>query len=150
MKNALFVLQFSCWHFSMQGFLRNLSFLRTVFNPTYTILDMRQCSSTELIARWTMGFDVLFIQKSILGRLWWPRLEFTGTTLYGVNTTTGLIGRHLDTWDSIETQEYFSIEGFAHSSCSSQVPRPTFHLAQVCHLFTISMHKMSEEQIGCA
>jgi hypothetical protein len=61
-----------------------------------------------------MGFDVLFIQNSILGRIWWPRLEFTGTTLYGVNETTGLIDRHVDTWDSIEKQEYFSIEGFAH------------------------------------
>jgi hypothetical protein len=107
----------------LQGFLQNISFLRVVFNPTYTILDIREYSGTELLARWTMGFDVLFIQKSSLGRFWWPRLEFTGTTLYGINKSSGLIERHLDTWDSIEKQEYFSLEGFVHMLSQIFTPR---------------------------
>ena len=99
---------------TLQGFVRNLDFLKSVFDPTYQILGFRDVNDTDTLARWTMGFDVLPIQRSPLGRWWWPRLEFTGTTLYGTSAKTGLIERHLDTWDSIEHQEYFSLEGFRH------------------------------------
>lgn len=94
--------------------MRNLAFLKTAFDPSYEILGFRDVNATDTLARWTMGFDVLPIQRSPLGRWWWPRLEFTGTTLYGTSAETGLIERHLDTWDSIERQEYFSVEGFRH------------------------------------
>jgi hypothetical protein len=36
-----------------------------------------------------------------------------GTTTYVIDPETGLIVRHLDTWDSIDNQKYFSVEGFA-------------------------------------
>jgi len=60
-----------------------------------------------------MAFDVLPIQRSPLGAFWQPRLAFTGTTVYGVSPSTGKVERHVDTWDSIRNQRYFSAEGFA-------------------------------------
>lgn len=42
------------------------------------MLDIRQISDAEVEARWTMGFDVLPIKTSPLGKFWQPRMEFTG------------------------------------------------------------------------
>jgi hypothetical protein len=55
---------------------------------------------------------VLPIKNSPLGAFWQPRMEFTGTTIYATNPKTGLVEQHLDTWDNIESQQYFSVEAF--------------------------------------
>eukprot|EP00892_Ulva_mutabilis_P009912 jgi/Ulvmu1/7293/UM035_0081.1 len=96
----------------IQGFDKNLKFLKSAFNPSYKMLDIRQISDTEVEARWSMGFDVLPIKNSPMGKYWQPRMEFTGTTIYGIDPETGLVNRHYDTWDSISQQKYFSVEGF--------------------------------------
>ena len=62
----------------MQGFVKNLKFLKSAFDPTYEMLDIRQISESDIEARWTMGFDVLPIKNSPLGKFWQPRMEFTG------------------------------------------------------------------------
>jgi hypothetical protein len=97
----------------VQGFARNLKCLKSVFNPTYEILDMRKLSDTSFEARWSMNFDVVPVKKSPLGRVWQPGLRFTGTTIYGTNPETGLIERHIDTWDNLKKSDYFSPEAFA-------------------------------------
>lgn len=96
----------------IEGFAKNLKFLKSAFNPTYDMLDIKQVSDTDIAARWTMGFDVLPIKNSPLGKVWQPRMEFTGVTIYGTDDD-GLIARHYDTWDSIAQQQYFSTEGFS-------------------------------------
>ena len=75
----------------MQGFAKNLKFLKNGFDPSYDILDMRKISDTDFEARWSMGFEVLPIKKSPLGKFWQPKLNFTGTTIYCTNAETGKI-----------------------------------------------------------
>lgn len=36
----------------------------------------------------------------------------TGTSMYGFNPANGKINRHIDTWDSIQNQQFFSFEAF--------------------------------------
>lgn len=47
-----------------------------------------------------------------LSRFWDPVITFTGTSTYGFNPSNGRINRHIDTWDSIQNQQYFSFEAF--------------------------------------
>ena len=41
-----------------------------------------------------------------------PQIVFTGLSTYVFNPTTGRIAMHIDVWDSISNNEYFSVEGF--------------------------------------
>lgn len=47
-----------------------------------------------------------------LSRWWCPSITFTGTSAYGFNPANGRINRHVDTWDSIQQQRFFSMEAF--------------------------------------
>ncbi|XP_021276457.1 heme-binding-like protein At3g10130, chloroplastic isoform X2 [Herrania umbratica] len=42
---------------------------------------------------------------------WKPELVFTGTSVMGINPNNGKFCSHLDFWDSIENNDYFSLEG---------------------------------------
>ncbi|XP_017983851.1 PREDICTED: heme-binding-like protein At3g10130, chloroplastic isoform X3 [Theobroma cacao] len=42
---------------------------------------------------------------------WKPELAFTGTSVMGINPKNGKFCSHLDFWDSIENNDYFSLEG---------------------------------------
>ncbi|KAJ6862873.1 heme-binding-like protein [Populus alba x Populus x berolinensis] len=42
---------------------------------------------------------------------WKPELVFTGTSIMGINPQTGKFSSHLDFWDSIGNNNYFSLEG---------------------------------------
>ncbi|PPR80731.1 hypothetical protein GOBAR_AA39979 [Gossypium barbadense] len=42
---------------------------------------------------------------------WKPELVFTGTSVMGINPNNGKFCSHVDFWDSIENNEYFSLEG---------------------------------------
>ena len=37
---------------------------------------------------------------------------YAGTSTYGFNPANGRINCHIDTWDSIQNQQYFSFEAF--------------------------------------
>lgn len=41
-----------------------------------------------------------------------PSIQTPGTSAYGFNPASGRINRHVDTWDSITNQQYFSLEAF--------------------------------------
>lgn len=118
-----------------------------------------------------MGFDVLPVTKSPLGKFWTPKLEFTGdygccpylcmcsgqnrhllcktekaenrffcdvgTTVYGIDEQTGLINLHLDTWDCVKNQDYFSVEAFQdvlsqifNFQRTPDIPTPQFTVLQ--------------------
>lgn len=49
----------------------------------------------------------------MLGKVFRPTIIFTGTSTYVFNPDSGRICVHIDEWDSIENQEFFSLEGFA-------------------------------------
>ncbi|CAO2822756.1 unnamed protein product [Amaranthus hypochondriacus] len=42
---------------------------------------------------------------------WKPELIFTGTSVMGINPETGKFCSHVDYWDSIKKNDYFSLEG---------------------------------------
>ncbi|XP_021764518.1 heme-binding-like protein At3g10130, chloroplastic isoform X2 [Chenopodium quinoa] len=42
---------------------------------------------------------------------WKPELVFTGTSVMGINPETGKFCSHVDYWDSIKANDYFSLEG---------------------------------------
>jgi uncharacterized membrane protein len=39
-------------------------------------------------------------------------LLLAGTSMYGFNPANGRINRHIDTWDSVSNQQFFSWEAF--------------------------------------
>lgn len=41
-------------------------------------------------------------------------LVFTGTSKLGINPETNRFCSHIDTWDAIQNQDYFSVEAFLH------------------------------------
>ena len=52
---------------------------------------------------------------------WRPALTLTGTSDYAVNTATGQITSHLDTWDALSDNSYLSVSPIAvgqRPSCS--------------------------------
>ncbi|KAH9322246.1 hypothetical protein KI387_016885, partial [Taxus chinensis] len=59
----------------------------------------------EITTRWTMVMTFGLLP-------WKPQLVFTGTSLMGLNPQTGKFCSHVDYWDSIKQNDYFSFEGF--------------------------------------
>jgi len=98
---------------TIQGYLQNIKFLKTIFDPTFTLRDIQQTGEYEITTRWTMVMKPTF-GKFIPFGFWEPTLTFTGTSQMGVNPNTGKFNRHIDTWDAIEEQGYFSFEAFVH------------------------------------
>ncbi|EFJ51522.1 hypothetical protein VOLCADRAFT_57138 [Volvox carteri f. nagariensis] len=99
---------------SLSGYLFNIAFLRAAFDPRFTLHDMRPSLDEPygITTRWTMSMR--FTPAAVLPtRTYWnPTITFTGTSTYVFNPLSGKIFRHIDTWDSISNQEFFSVEGF--------------------------------------
>lgn len=93
-------------HTTIQGYTQNIQFLKNVFNPTFILRDIKQTGESEITFRWTMHMRPVV---PFLGAL-----TFTGTSRLGISPDTGKFNRHIDTWDAIENQRYFSIEAFVH------------------------------------
>jgi hypothetical protein len=55
--------------------------------------------------RWTMDMVAAGIDRELV---------FTGTSRLGVNPQTNRFCSHIDTWDAIRNQEFFSLEAFLH------------------------------------
>lgn len=129
----------------VQGFVRNLAFLKAAFNPTYEVFAVRQLNDTDVEARWSMSFDVVPILDSPLGSFWRPRMEFTGTSIYGTNPETGLVERHIDGWDNLDVSDYFSAPAFVDVLSQifslEQTPRlegPSFTLLKCAPLMGVT------------
>lgn len=103
-------------HTSIQGYLLNIAFLRRVFDPSFSLLDIRQTGPYEITTRWSMKMQPTFIKFPALQRVWNPVLTFTGTSVMVVNPATGRFNRHEDTWDALSDsgQKFFSLEAFIH------------------------------------
>jgi len=116
---------------TVEGYIKNIKFLKNVFSPTFILHDIAQTGTYEITTRWTMTMTPVglphrqrlplpgFSPSSSSSRgtcsiEWNPRLTFTGTSVMGINPETGRFCRHKDTWDAIENQTYFSLEAFLH------------------------------------
>jgi hypothetical protein len=73
---------------SLSGYLLNIQFLRSVFDPTFELLDIRQSGPHDVTTRWAMTMRPTFVRFG-LQNFWDPTLKFTGTSVMSVNPATG-------------------------------------------------------------
>lgn len=95
---------------SLQGYLFNIAMLKTLFAPVYEMHDIRATGENEITARWTMTMQ--FTWNGPIRGFWNPKLVVTGISIYGLNEENGKINKHIDLWDSINNQQFFSLEAF--------------------------------------
>lgn len=91
-------------HDSISGYLFNIALLKNLFRPQFFLHWVKQTGTYEITTRWTMVMKFMLLP-------WKPELVFTGTSIMGINPQTGKFNSHLDFWDSIENNNYFSLEG---------------------------------------
>ncbi|KAK4343473.1 hypothetical protein RND71_036567 [Anisodus tanguticus] len=91
-------------HDSIDGYLFNISMLKQLFRPDFQLHWAKQTGPYEITTRWTMVMKFVLLP-------WKPELIFTGTSVMGVNPKTNKFNSHVDCWDSIQNNDYFSLEG---------------------------------------
>ncbi|KAF9662474.1 hypothetical protein SADUNF_Sadunf18G0056900 [Salix dunnii] len=91
-------------HDSISGYLFNIALLKNLFRPQFFLHWVKQTGTYEITTRWTMVMKFMLLP-------WKPELVFTGTSIMGINPQTGKFNSHSDFWDSIENNNYFSLEG---------------------------------------
>lgn len=103
-------------HTNLSGYLANIAFLKKVFDPTFTLLDIKPTGRYEITTRWAMEMKPTFTRllPGVLQRYWNPVLNFTGTSILTIDPETQQFSSHIDTWDSIRNQKFFSLEAFTH------------------------------------
>eukprot|EP00884_Botryococcus_braunii_P022101 jgi/Botrbrau1/8575/Bobra.0359s0038.1 len=95
----------------IKGYLFNIAALRRVFDPDYKLLDLRQTGEFEITTRWSMRMR---LSINPIPKYWPAQMLFTGVSILGINPSTGRFNRHIDYWDAIKDQKYFSLEAFGH------------------------------------
>ncbi|XP_020249279.1 uncharacterized protein LOC109826660 isoform X2 [Asparagus officinalis] len=92
-------------HDTIGGYLFNIRLLKGLFDPKFELHSVRQTGPYEITTRWTMVMTFVLLP-------WKPQLVFTGVSIMGVNPKTQKFCSHMDRWDSIQNNDYFSLEGF--------------------------------------
>ncbi|CAN0923435.1 Heme-binding-like protein At3g10130, chloroplastic [Linum grandiflorum] len=91
-------------HDDINGYLFNIAALKTVFRPKFQLHWVKKTGPYEITTRWTMVMPFMVLP-------WRPELVFTGTSVMGVNPSNGKFCSHVDYWDSVSNNDYFSLEG---------------------------------------
>ncbi|XP_066368964.1 uncharacterized protein [Miscanthus floridulus] len=91
-------------HDTIDGYLFNIRLLKLLFRPDFYLHAVKQTGPYELTTRWTMVMKFMLLP-------WKPELVFTGLSIMGVNPQNLKFNSHVDLWDSIQNNEYFSSEG---------------------------------------
>ncbi|KAL2929382.1 hypothetical protein RDABS01_034793 [Bienertia sinuspersici] len=91
-------------HDTIAGYLFNIALLKKLFRPDFLLHWAKQTGPYEITTRWTMVMTFVLLP-------WKPELVFTGTSVMGINPETGKFNSHVDYWDSIKNNDYFSMEG---------------------------------------
>ncbi|KOM40158.1 hypothetical protein LR48_Vigan04g035600 [Vigna angularis] len=91
-------------HDTLSGYLFNIALLKTIFKPQFQLHWVKPVGPYEITTRWTMVMKFALLP-------WKPELIFTGTSVMGINPENGKFCSHLDFWDSIQKNDYFSFEG---------------------------------------
>ncbi|XP_024023103.1 uncharacterized protein LOC21408317 isoform X2 [Morus notabilis] len=92
-------------HESLSGYLFNIAFLKTLFKPQLQLHWVKQTGPHEITARWTVVMEYVLLP-------WKPELVLTGTSIMGINPETGKFCTHVDLWDSVRENNFFSMEAF--------------------------------------
>eukprot|EP01026_Neomeris_dumetosa_P048136 TRINITY_DN4154_c0_g1_i2.p1 TRINITY_DN4154_c0_g1~~TRINITY_DN4154_c0_g1_i2.p1 ORF type:complete len:390 (+),score=32.42 TRINITY_DN4154_c0_g1_i2:97-1266(+) len=98
---------------NIQGYIFNIKMLKNVFRPDYILHEIRQTGENEITTRWTMTMKFFLGRMDPIKRFWQPKLVFTGTSVMGYNPLNKRFNKHWDFWDSLENNEYLSLEGVA-------------------------------------
>ncbi|KAK2630723.1 hypothetical protein QOZ80_6AG0544140 [Eleusine coracana subsp. coracana] len=93
-------------HDTIDGYLFNIRLLKLLFRPDFYLHSVKQTGPYELTTRWTMVMKFMLLP-------WKPELVFTGLSIMGVNPQNLKFNSHVDLWDSIQNNEYFSFEGLS-------------------------------------
>ncbi|KAL6602940.1 hypothetical protein ACP70R_043301 [Stipagrostis hirtigluma subsp. patula] len=91
-------------HDTIDGYLFNIRLLKLLFRPDFYLHAVKQTGPYEITTRWTMVMKFMLLP-------WKPELVFTGVSIMGVNPQNLKFNSHVDLWDSIQNNEYFSFEG---------------------------------------
>ncbi|KAM7275932.1 hypothetical protein ACFE04_017798 [Oxalis oulophora] len=91
-------------HDTITGYLFNIALLKSLFTPLFQLHWAKQTGPYEITTRWTMIMKFVILP-------WKPELVFTGLSVMGINPENGKFCSHVDYWDSIKNNEYFSVEG---------------------------------------
>lgn len=91
-------------HDTISGYLFNIGLLKKLFQPEFQLHSVKQTGPYEITTRWTMVMKFILLP-------WKPELVFTGLSIMGINPATKKFCSHLDLWDSIQNNDYFSLEG---------------------------------------
>ncbi|CAH9068506.1 unnamed protein product [Cuscuta europaea] len=91
-------------HDNIDGYLLNIAALKLLFRPKFSLYWVKQTGASEITTRWSMVMRFLPLP-------WQPELIFTGTSVMTVNPETKKFISHVDYWDSIVNNDFFSIEG---------------------------------------
>ncbi|KAF5178678.1 Soul heme-binding family protein [Thalictrum thalictroides] len=91
-------------HDTISGYLLNINLLKKLFQPDFQLHYVKQTGPYEITTRWTMVMKFILLP-------WKPELVFTGLSIMGINPQTQKFCSHADLWDSIQNNEYFSLEG---------------------------------------
>ncbi|CAN6163569.1 unnamed protein product [Urochloa humidicola] len=91
-------------HDTIDGYLFNIRLLKLLFCPDFYLHAVKQTGPYELTTRWTMVMKFMLLP-------WKPELVFTGLSIMGINPQNLKFNSHVDLWDSIQNNEYFSFEG---------------------------------------
>ncbi|XP_014494515.1 uncharacterized protein LOC106756555 [Vigna radiata var. radiata] len=89
---------------TLSGYLFNIALLKTLFKPQFQLHWAKPTGPYEITTRWTMVMKFTLLP-------WKPELIFTGTSVMGINPENGKFCSHVDFWDSIQKNDYFSFEG---------------------------------------
>ncbi|GMH04487.1 hypothetical protein Nepgr_006326 [Nepenthes gracilis] len=91
-------------HDTISWYLFNIALLKKLFRPDFLLHWVKQTGPYEITTRWTMVMRFVLLP-------WKPELIFTGISEMGINPVTGKFCSHVDYWDSIKNNDYFSLEG---------------------------------------
>ena len=94
---------------NFRGYDFNIKMLKNVFRPKYKMWSIEKTGDFELTTRWTMK---MYLPSFPF--VWNPELTFTGRSIMTLDSKAPhRCVKHVDTWDSIENQEYLSPEAVA-------------------------------------
>lgn len=98
----------------LTGYSLNVRFLTTIFAVKFKLLDIGVVGPEKIVARWSM--EATSRLAPVLP--WKPKAVFTGISEYKVDTVSGLITEHIDKWDSIEDNDFLSVEAVRYIATS--------------------------------
>lgn len=102
-----------------------VQFLRYFLAPIYEVHEVRQAGDTSILVKWSWTMNFWWNRYNPLKALWDPRLAFTGLTVLGYHPNTGKWNKHVDAWDAVQNNRFFSPEAFVFAfSQMLQVSKP--------------------------